>query len=189
MHSATSASALHVIIEQGVAIGDSDMLAVIIRDWQNQDGLRELCKYLRKKKFDRLLSWRVVELKNGVYVDTFDPAITTPNGPTVIAVLSEAPSDDLALKIEKGLTPRFSGVDNGPELDAAVKLNDPAALANASRTIQESSGNSNARVLVLECTAVDKDTDPLPDESMPASETPAGNGLLLSFATREALPR
>ena len=89
------------------------------------------------------------------------------------STLRSPPPMVLALKIEKGLTPRFSGVDNGPELDAAVKLNDPAALANASRTIQESSGNSNARVLVLECTAVDKDTDPLPDESMPASETPA----------------
>ena len=168
-----TAKALRKIIEHGAPIDASDKLAEIIRGWQNPEGLQRLCEYLRKKGFDRLNTWRIVDLKDGKFADTFDPMITTPDGPIVIAVLSEAPSDDLSLKLAKGTSPRFSGIDDGSELDAAVKLATPTDLSALSREIEESSGKSNARVLILECTAVKENTNPLPDGHLPASDAPA----------------
>ena len=154
---ATSAIHLLRLIEGHPVGGFGEPPDTLSHTWTNLAGLRDLQGFLRTQGFGRLASWRLVTLERGRSLDRYVPSGSARSGPTVLAVVSESPTDDLSLRLSQ-FTPggelAYQGIDADSALDAAVRISavTPDLMIGSEIEIHESSGSSSARVLILEFT-------------------------------------
>ncbi len=154
---ATSATSLATVIREGSPFGFEPL-----RDWENQEGLQTLVDYLQEEGLRRIVSWRIVQLEDGRFMEDVSPPV--PEGADariVIAVLSESASDDLNLALTHPGPPVRRIADDGEEPDAAVGIPTPSEMLGATLEIVEESGASNARVLVVEAAFADERLAPI----------------------------
>lgn len=160
--------AIDTLLASGSALDPSKTLRGFLGDWGNAAGYQSLSRDLSEGRHGGIVSWRVVQLKDGEAELTYQPAPQPAGVARVLAVLSERPDDDLQLELIKEAV-RGHGIDDGEHRDACVKIAAPAQAEGARAMIRATVAHdpkklrpSFARVLVIEACAAGGAVPPLP---------------------------
>lgn len=151
--------AIDTLIASGAPLDASKTLRGFLGDWGNAAGYALLARDLAEGRHGGIVSWRVVQLKDGEAELTYQPTPQPAGVARILAVLSERPDDDLQLEVIKD-SARGYGIDHGEHRDACVKIAAPAQAEGAKVMIRATMAQDSkrlrpsfARVLVIEACA------------------------------------